>query len=347
MSLLSIIITTQNRVGILKQCLNAIFSSTDLSEVKDIIIVDDGSSDSTSQFLQQFLKEKKIAKAIRNEQTKGPATGRNKGIREAKGEYCLIMGDDIILFPTAIELFCKHIRDYGLHNASVIGNVSPYPENMTAFEYWSCNGGSQFGYYKISEKNKFDAGDEHFYTSNVVTPTAILKEHPFEETFPFARYEDRELAYRLKKKINHKIHYLAEAKSYHKHKMSFKEWLKKFEKFTWAALHFSNLYPDDSDLKTRLGITKALETESFQKDSLESAVEFINRYHKHFFDSEISFGTAWIRNIVTMSFRNLQEFFRVNHYRKHLGAPLLSDVYRKINASEAMNQIVGKLHNEV
>jgi len=347
MSLLSILVTTQNRLDILRQCLDAIFASSGLSDVKDIIVVDDGSTDNTPQFLQQLLNQGKITTLIRNEQAKGPATGRNQGIRKAQGEYTLIMGDDIIMFPSTIELFCRHIKKDGLNNASVIGNILPNPEKMTAFEYWSCNGGSQFGHSWIPDEKKLDAGDEHFYTSNVVTPTAILKEHLFEETFPFARYEDRELAYRLKKEINHKIHYLAEAKSYHKHKMLFKEWLKKFEKFTWAALHFSNLYPDDSNLKLRLGITKALEADSFQNDSLENAVELINRYHKQFIESETSFGSSWIRNIVAMSFRNLQEFFRVNYYRNHLGAPLLYDVNRKINALEAMDQIMENLHNEV
>src|SRR3990172_5827359 len=200
MNLLTILITTYNRLNILKQCLNAIFSSRGLNYVKDIVVVDDCSTDGTTEYLQQLFVEGEITTFIRNEQTKGPATRRNQGIRCAKGEYILIMGDDVILFKSTIELFCKHIQKYGLHNASVIGNILPFPDNITAFVYWSCNGGSQFGHYRLSDENKFDAGDEYFYTCNAVTPTIILKENPFDESFPYARFEDRELSYRLKKK---------------------------------------------------------------------------------------------------------------------------------------------------
>lgn len=347
MGLLSILITTQNRVDTLSKCLNAIFSSSGLAYVNDIVVIDDGSTDGTWQYLQQLLEEGKITTVIRNEQTRGPAVGRNLGVRKAKAEYNLIMGDDVILFPATIELFCKHIQKYGLQNASVIGNILPFPDNMTAFEHWSCNGGSQFGHYRIADENKFDAGDEYFYTSNVVTPTAILKEHPFEESFPYARYEDRELGYRLKRKISHRIHYLAEAKSYHMHNLPFKKWLQNFERFTWSALHFSSLYPDDVDLKVKLSIVKALRTKSFQNDSLENAVQLINRYHKQFFHSAANFGPSWIKDIVAMSFRNLQEFFRVNYYRKYLKAPLLFDIHQKINAQEAMEQVLVKLHDDV
>lgn len=347
MRLLTILITTQNRLDTLKDCLDAVFSSNGLSGVRDIVVVDDASTDETPQYLQQLLNQRKITTLIRNEQVKGPATARNQGILKAEGEYILIMQDDVILFPSAIELFCKHIKKYNLHNASVLGNISPFPDDMTAFEFWSCNGGSQFCHYRIPDENKFDAGEEYFYTSNIVTPTAILKEHPFEESFPYARYEDRELAYRLKRKIDHKIHYLAEAKSYHKHKLPFQKWLQKFENFTWAALHFGNLYPDDTDLNLKLGIEKASETESFQYDSLEHAVRFINRYHKQFFDLETNFGQSWIKDIVTISFRNLQEFFRINYYRKHLDLSYLYDKKRLLDGRTAMERLLSQIDEDV
>ena len=347
MGLLTILITTLNRVEILRDCVDAIYSSNDLNWVEEVIIVDDGSTDDTLIYTKQLQKEGKVSKIIRNEKTRGPATARNHGVRAAKGEYTLIMGDDIILFPSSIRLFCEHIQRFGLHNASVIGNTLPSPNNLTAFEYWSCNGGSQFGHYKIPDENKFDACDEYYYTCNVVTPTAVLKEHPFDESFLYARYEDRELSYRLKKKINHKIHYLAEAKSYHQHKLPFKEWLQKFEKFTWAALHFSNIYPKDMDLKRKLGIEKAFEMETFQFDALDYSVKLINNYHKHFFDSEEKFGQTWIREMVTTSFRNLQEFFRLNYYRKHLKIPVLISENKDISALEAMDLVLDKLNDNV
>ncbi|MCG8605881.1 glycosyltransferase [bacterium] len=344
--MLTILITTHNRVRKLEKSLDAISASCTAGIVSDIVVVDDGSSDGTPLLLQQKLNDGLVSTVVRNEFPRGPATGRNQGIRQAKGNYTLIMGDDVVLFPSSIELFWNHVQRYDLDNASVIGNIMPVPDEMTAFEYWSCNGGSQFGHNRIPDDRIFDAGDEHFYTSNVVTPTSLLLQHPFEESFRYARYEDRELAYRLRREVNHKVHYLAEAKSYHDHRYSFRDWLSSFERFTWSALHFSSLYPEDLSLKKKLGIDKAVECTTFHYQSLQDSVRIINRYHHRFFSDDTIFGQPWQRDLVMSSFRMVQEFFRTNNYRQHLNLEVLHDHSNAINADSAMSDILEELDKE-
>jgi glycosyltransferase involved in cell wall biosynthesis len=345
--LLTILITTRNRVDTLRRCLDAIYASDDLSDVKDIVVVDDGSEDGTEQFLDDCRRNSKVTTVVRHAISKGPAVARNAGVRAAQGEYVLIMGDDVLLFPPTLRLFCEHIRTHDMSAASVIGNILPPPENTTAFEYWSCYGGSQFCHYRIPPEKALDAGDEYFYTSNVLTPTALLREFPFDESFPYARYEDRELAYRLKKKIQHRIHYLAEAKSYHVHKMPFVNWLRSFERFTWAAIHFANLYPEDADLPRKVGIREAERRETFCMDLLLEAVSLVNRYHKRYFDSPETFGTQWAKSVVELSFRQLQEFFRINHFRRHLMLAGMMDITCGMRGETAMERILAEIDNGV
>lgn len=343
---LTIVITTHNRVGKLENCLNALRASEHQELISDIVVVDDGSRDETPRFLAAAKEQGQIATVVRNETSRGPAAARNQGIQFARAAYTLITGDDVRFFPDAIARFCEHIKQHALSNASVLGNIMPVPEDITAFEHWLCNGGSQFGHSRIPKDKIFDAGENYYYTCNVVTPTDLLREHPFDESFPFARYEDIELSYRLKRAVNHKIHYLESAKSYHDHRYKFRSWLQDFEKFTWAALHFSRLHPDDLDLRKRLGINRAEETTTFSFDYLMKAAELLNEFHTEYFETE-SFGSQWRREWVASGFRIIQEFFRMSFYRRHLGLPAMCDPETVITADEAMGQLLIEIDDAV
>lgn len=90
---LSVIITVFNLSDVLIPCLKSIENQS--VKPLEVIIIDDGSTDSSSQIIEQFL--------IRNPNwecfytnNKGVSSARNFGVRKAKGEYLLILdGDDV------------------------------------------------------------------------------------------------------------------------------------------------------------------------------------------------------------------------------------------------------------
>ena len=330
MKLLDIVLTTKDRLKTLKECVESIAGSNDVgSIINNIVVVDDGSSDSTSEYLIQLKKCGVITNFILNSKCHGPAFSRNRGIEQATGTFILIIGDDVILKPDALSHFNNHIRSYDMSNASVLGNIEPDPSNMTPFEHWSCNGGSQFGHFKIRNSDKYDAGEEYYYTCNVITPKLLLQKEPFNEKFIYARYEDREWSYRMKLKYNHKIHYLQYARSLHRHKLPFKEWLMKFDYFTKSALTFASLYPEDKTLEETLGICRAKNTIYYDPKIIDEAISCINKWSESYFQNEAVFGTYMIRAGLGNSFRVLQEFFRIYYYRRHLNLKSLCDINEK------------------
>jgi glycosyltransferase involved in cell wall biosynthesis len=310
------------------------------------VVVDDGSTDDTPQYLSQLASPRRI-KVVNNELSYGPAHARNRGVQAASGDFVLIMGDDVMVEPNMTGILHQHVDQHDMSCASVIGNIQPWQEGMTPFEYWLSNGGSQFTHYRIQDRDAMDAGEGYFYTTNVVTPRQLLLEHPFDESFPYARYEDRELGYRLKRKIGHKIHYRKEALSYHHHRLPFKEWLIKFENFAWAAIHFSELYPEDRNLQQELGRSTAEQLTGFRYLVILEAVDTINRYNDTFFDTESVYGQQWVREVVGRSFRTVQDFFRMNYYRQHLELPELYDEQNNISACEAMDNVLKILNDDL
>ncbi len=334
-------------MSILSQCLDRLFASADnCDSINEVVVVDDGSTDDTQPFLAQLQRQRPI-KIVRNEVSRGPAYARNRGVQAASGDFVLIMGDDVMVESDMTGRLYRHVHEHDMSRASVIGNIQPWPEDMTPFEYWLSNGGSQFAHYRIEERDALDAGECYFYTSNVVTSRQILLEHPFDESFPYARYEDRELGYRLKRKLDHKIHYRKDALSHHQHRLPFKEWLLKFHDFTWCAIHFSNLYPEDKNLHRELGRTAAERMKAFHYPVLMEAVDTVNRYYMEYFGHEQVYGQQWIREVVGRGFRTLQDFFRMNYYRKHLQLPELQDQQNELGAREAMDNILTILNDDL
>lgn len=92
--LFSIVITTFNNEDFIKKTLNSVINQTLNNKQYEIIVVDDYSTDSTWDFLQQTNVENlSIYRLSKN--SGGPSLPRNKGIELSKGEFIYFLdGDD-------------------------------------------------------------------------------------------------------------------------------------------------------------------------------------------------------------------------------------------------------------
>lgn len=92
--LFSIVITTFNNEDFIKKTLNSVINQTLNNKQYEIIVVDDYSTDSTWDFLQQTNVENlSIYRLAKN--SGGPSLPRNKGIELSKGEFIHFLdGDD-------------------------------------------------------------------------------------------------------------------------------------------------------------------------------------------------------------------------------------------------------------
>jgi glycosyltransferase involved in cell wall biosynthesis len=90
MTKISVIIPVLNGYEMTKNIIDNIESI--FAHTYEIIVVDDCSTDETTE-----LKNDNRVRYIRNDERLGVNKSRNKGIKEAKGEYILVINNDIIL----------------------------------------------------------------------------------------------------------------------------------------------------------------------------------------------------------------------------------------------------------
>jgi GT2 family glycosyltransferase len=104
--LFSIIIPTFNRVTLLSQALTSVFAQR--YRGYEIIVVDDGSTDGTQEYLQALGT--RVTAIFQSNQ--GPGAARNSGAQHAQGEYLAFLDSDDLWFPWTLSCFSELIRRY-------------------------------------------------------------------------------------------------------------------------------------------------------------------------------------------------------------------------------------------
>jgi glycosyltransferase involved in cell wall biosynthesis/peptidoglycan/xylan/chitin deacetylase (PgdA/CDA1 family) len=102
---LSVIIPTYNRVGRLRACLEALARQTVDTDAFEVVVVVDGSTDQTLAMLQEFSAPYRLRRFWQD--NSGQSAALNRGLREAYGQFCLFVDDDILLAPDALA---EHLR---------------------------------------------------------------------------------------------------------------------------------------------------------------------------------------------------------------------------------------------
>ena len=87
----SVIVPVHNTEKYLKQCLDSLINQT-LKDI-EIICVDDGSTDSSLQILQQYSSKDHRLKVI-SQKREGAGSARNKGLAVARGKYLSFLDSD-------------------------------------------------------------------------------------------------------------------------------------------------------------------------------------------------------------------------------------------------------------
>jgi len=110
-SLVTVCITTYNRMDLLPKTLRSILDQT--YKNIEVIIVDDCSTDGTEELiLTSLLKQDSRIRYIPHKKNKGLASARNTAINNAKGKYFTFCDDDDIWDKSFVEIFASEALNY-------------------------------------------------------------------------------------------------------------------------------------------------------------------------------------------------------------------------------------------
>jgi GT2 family glycosyltransferase len=104
---LSIIISTYNARDILVDCLQSIDENPP-SQPYEVIVVDDASTDDTSDMVRERFPEVRL---LRNEINQHYASSNNRAIAHASGQYLYLLNNDTIMLPRALDQMVAFLRD--------------------------------------------------------------------------------------------------------------------------------------------------------------------------------------------------------------------------------------------
>lgn len=112
----SIIVAAYNAERFLDECIKSVLNQT--YKNWELIIVNDGSTDSTKEIAESYLSEK--VKVI-NQSNQGAITARNVGFYHAEGEFLVILDADDIIYNTKLEKQVDYIRSFeSFENVSLV-----------------------------------------------------------------------------------------------------------------------------------------------------------------------------------------------------------------------------------
>ncbi len=188
---LTVVIPTRNRRSMLQLTLAALGDQEGLAASFEVIVIDDGSADDTSVWLEQQTFEAFELKTLRTEGI-GPAGARNLGISHAQADRILLLGDDTIPLPPTLA---EHLALGGNGDVGVQGRIEWDPAlEITPVMRFLAPEGPQFWF-----KGLTNGGPVPFtgvYGSNFSAPRKWFISEPFDETFRSACFEDTEQAWR-------------------------------------------------------------------------------------------------------------------------------------------------------
>jgi glycosyltransferase involved in cell wall biosynthesis len=178
-----VVVPTYNRCASLAKTLESLFQQ-DHGDV-EIIVVNDGSTDGTHDYLRRLASERKIVYVA--QPNRGPAAARNAGIGKATGTYIACTDDDCIVPPHWVRSWADSFERTG---AEAIGGAV-------------VNGVADNIYSELSQEmtNHFvrylaaDGQPSPFLTSNNVAyrADALRRAGGFDERFSRAGGEERAL----------------------------------------------------------------------------------------------------------------------------------------------------------
>lgn len=245
---ISLIIPTYNRLSVLPLTLASLEAQDLKRSLFEVLVVDDGSTDGTREFLHQYARSTCLAFGFCCQYHEGAAAARNQGLLHCSGEWVLFLDADIQLEKDVVRRHWLHHKSGPRRHHCWMGAIQPSP----GLDRWQGYRWDEFA-LPGGEHSVRELDWSAYRTPNTSIAVADLKACGwFDSAFRVA--EDAELAYRLHQH-GLRFWYDETMRAYHHHPCSLDQHLAKGEEYGRAAVLWSAKHPADAtNLALRTGV---------------------------------------------------------------------------------------------
>lgn len=225
--LFSIIIATHNRPALLDQCLAALSELNFPPDEFEVVVIDDGSTLPLHSIVERHTSS--LPLRFTRQKQDGPATARNRGLQQATGRYVVFTDDDCRPHPDWLLAFQRALT---AHPSSALGGaIHSAPENSIF---------GQASQLLVSYLYDHPSSIPRFFcTNNLAFPRqALLDLGGFDETFPLAAAEDRDICDRWAGQ--HPLHFVPGAIVIHRQLLNFPAFCRQQFRYGRGAFHFQS-----------------------------------------------------------------------------------------------------------
>lgn len=173
---LSVVVITRNRVDLLEDCVKSVLNQT--YERFEFLIVDDGSTDGTEEYVKT-IKDPRLRYFKRHAQ--GIPQARNFGVKNARGEYIVVMDDDDLMLPTRLADQTSCITD------GSDGSYGGWIDHHLAANRLEHHQGKERNYASI-----LFSGRVMIHPASMIRRSVLL-EYPYNEEFAYGSDYDMNL----------------------------------------------------------------------------------------------------------------------------------------------------------
>lgn len=168
MAEVAVIVPVYNVEEYLHQCVDSILDQTFADF--ELILIDDGSSDSSGQICDDYAEKNPCVRVIHQE-NKGQSAARNTGIKMSESEWILFVDSDDVIHPQQIECLYNHaIRNHTVISACFRDDSNNIPEQFKRIE-------SESESFVINEESllKLISSEDQYYTIFWTVCAKLLK----------------------------------------------------------------------------------------------------------------------------------------------------------------------------
>ena len=242
---IAVVVPTYRRPGLLEQCLNSL-AGQDLSGDRfEVVVIDDASGIETHDVLARASRDMPNLSWQSVPENRGPAHARNVAVRLATADLVLFVDDDIAAAPKLLQ---SHLEAHSSGDPllGVVGLVEWHPGlRINRFMRWLDQGELQFAYRSWMREGPIDPPWKAFYTCNLsMRRELFLEVGGFDERFPYAAFEDSELAVRLSKS-GFRLEYRPAALAWNTRPLTLEQFCSRMEKVGESRVVLQHLQPEE------------------------------------------------------------------------------------------------------